>query len=152
MTDGMRRREVLAVAGAGLALAPLPWRAALADDDAARRAIAEVLGDADAVREGRVAFNAPAVADNGAMVPVKVVVDSPMTEADHVTAIHVFAPQNPRAFIAAFHLSPLMGRAEVQTRIRLGRTQRVLAVATLSDGTRWSGAAEVRVTLGGCKS
>ncbi len=150
LTDGTPGRRAV-LAGMAVTLLPLPWADALAAEPL-REAMAAVFGDVERVRVGRVALAAPLVAENGATVPVRIAVESPMTEADHVTDIHVFAPQNPRALAAVFALAPLAGRADVQARIRLARTQKVVAVARMSDGSLWSGAAEVRVTVGGCRT
>ena len=97
-------------------------------------------------------LRAPPVAENGGQVPVTVLVDSPQTAESHVTAIHVFATRNPTPGVASFRLTPLMARAEVQTRIRVAEDQRIIAVASMSDGTVRRTAAELRVTTGGCLS
>lgn len=109
----------------------------------------EVMG-ATAVRAGRVALDIPRLADNGNAVPLKVKIDSPMTAADYVKTIHIVAEKNPRPLVAVFHLGPRAGRAEINTRIRLNGTQFVMAVATMGDGSRWSGIAEVDVTESAC--
>jgi sulfur-oxidizing protein SoxY len=83
-------------------------------------------------------------------VPVTVSVDSPMTEQDHVRAIAIFNERNPQPQVATFHLSPRAGRARVSTRIRLGDSQQVVAVARMSDGSYRSAAVEVIVTLPAC--
>jgi sulfur-oxidizing protein SoxY len=85
-------------------------------------------------------------------VPVAVLVDSPQTTAKHVTGIHLFATRNPTPGIASFRLTPLLARAEVQTRIRLAEDQRILVLARMSDGRVRRAAAEIRVTTGGCLS
>ena len=77
-------------------------------------------------------------------------VDSPMTEADHVASIHLFDQKNPQPYIAVFHLGPRAGAARVSTRIRLADSQRVIAIARLSDGSFWSDSADVIVTLAAC--
>jgi len=77
-------------------------------------------------------------------------VDSPMTAADHVRSITLLSSRNPRPLMATFHLSPASGRAQVATRVRLAGSQRVLALAQLSDGSWWSGGAEVEVTESAC--
>jgi sulfur-oxidizing protein SoxY len=92
----------------------------------------------------------PAIAENGNAVPLNVMVESPMTTADHVRSIHVFATGNPTPEVAVFHLTPAMGRATVDTRIRLGQTQDVVAFAEMSDGSLFMARAEVKVTIGGC--
>lgn len=135
---------------AGLALAILPWPA-LGQADALAAAVREQVGDA-LPEEGGIALRVPAVAENGGQVPVTVLVESPQTAAEHVTAIHVFATRNPTPGIASFRLTPLLARAEVQTRIRLAEDQRILVLAQMSDGRVRRAAAEIRVTTGGCLS
>jgi sulfur-oxidizing protein SoxY len=145
----LRRRDAMAAAMGGVSLFALPWRA-LAAEDALAAAIREAVGDAPLDDGGGIALRVPTVAENGGQVPLTVSVESPMTAADHVTAIHVFATRNPTPGIASFHLSPALGRAEVQTRIRLAGDQRVVALARLSDGRVLRAAAEARVVTGGC--
>jgi sulfur-oxidizing protein SoxY len=142
MGDGVLGRR------AALGLFALPW-SALAQEDALAAAIREQIGDA-APRDGGIVLRAPAVAENGGQVPVGVIVDSPQTAAEHVTAIHLFATRNPTPGISSFRLTPLMARAEVQTRIRLAEDQRLIAIAQMSDGRVFRAAVEVRVTTGGC--
>ena len=102
------------------------------------------------LREGRVKLEIPRLADNGHSVPLKVSVESPMTAAEHVRSITLLSERNPRPLMATFHLGPKAGRAMVVTRVRLNGTQRVLALAQLSDGSYWSGSAEVEVTESAC--
>ena len=83
-------------------------------------------------------------------VPLVVSVDSPMTEADHVTTIALFNQRNPLPEIALFQLGPRAGNAWVSTRIRLGDSQTIVAVARMKDGTLWSTSAELIVTLPAC--
>jgi sulfur-oxidizing protein SoxY len=90
------------------------------------------------------------LADNGHSVPIRVAVDSPMTAADHVTKIVLVSERNPRPIMATFHLGPRAGKAEIATRVRLNGSQKVTAVATLSDGTEVSADAQVEVTESAC--
>ena len=90
------------------------------------------------------------LADNGHLVPVRVVVDSPMTETDHVREIVLLSQRNPVTRIASFRLGPWSGRAEVATRIRLAGTQVVVALARLSTGEVRIAQAEVVVTESAC--
>ncbi|WP_207538835.1 thiosulfate oxidation carrier protein SoxY [Sabulicella rubraurantiaca] len=142
----MRRRAALA-----LSLTLLPLGTARAQDATLEEAIRAQIGDRT-TQEGGIALRAPVVAENGGQVPVTVSVDSPQTAESHVTAIHLFATRNPTPGIASFRLTPLLARAEVQTRIRLAEGQVVVAVAQLSDGTARRVSAEIRVTTGGCLS
>lgn len=102
------------------------------------------------VNAGRVRVDTPRLADNGHSVPMILVVDSPMTDSDYVRSITLLSPRNPRPLMARFVLGPRAGRAEIVTRVRLNGTQTVLAIAQLSDGSFWSGSAEVEVTESAC--
>jgi sulfur-oxidizing protein SoxY len=123
-----------------------PFAAAADETDVALR---ELVGDGR-IEEGGITLRVPAVAENGGQVPVTVLVESPQTAADHVTAIHIFATRNPTPGIASFRLTPLLARAEVQTRIRLAEAQRIIVVAQMNDGRVRRADADIRVTTGGC--
>ncbi|MBI3372088.1 MAG: SoxY-related AACIE arm protein [Betaproteobacteria bacterium] len=145
------RRDFLCAAGgiaAGFALDPAA-AAESATATAMQEAIRAVVGSAQ-VRKGRVTLELPPLVDNGNAVSLSVRVDSPMTQADHVKAIHVFTEKNPQPNVVAFHLGPRAGRASVATRIRLADTQSVIAICELSDGTFWSDSVSVVVTLAAC--
>ena len=101
-------------------------------------------------QSGRVRLELPLLADNGHSVPLKVTVQTPMTDADHVRGIAILSERNPRPVIARFQLGPHAGRAEIVTRVRLAGSQRVVAVATMSDGSHWYDMAEVNVTESAC--
>lgn len=147
--DTLARRRILSML-AGLAAFPLlPVRAARAQPDPLAPLVREFTGGAP-VTAARVTVDTPRLADNGHSVPLRIRVESPMTAADHVRRITLLSERNPRPVIATFHLGPRAGRAEVTTRVRLNGSQRVLAVAQLSDGSYWSGSAEVEVTESAC--
>jgi len=148
MKTPARRRFVALLAG--LAAVPLlPFRAARAQADPFTALLKQVTGGAT-VRPGRVIVDTPRLADNGHSVPLTVSVESPMTAADHVRSITLLSERNPRPVMATFYLGPKSGRAQVTTRVRLNGSQRVRAVAQLSDGSWWSGDAEVEVTESAC--
>ena len=133
-----------------LALCAWPFAAARgADADSVEVMVFRVTGGAT-VQPGRVKLDLPVLADNGNSVSLKVSVDSPMTAASYVKSIHIYAARNPRPNVANCYLGPRAGRAPVSTRVRLGGSQRVLAVAALSDGSFWSATADVVVTLSAC--
>lgn len=97
-----------------------------------------------------ISLELPVLADNGLLVPARVVVDSPMTEAEHVTQVYLLSQRNPVTQMAVFHLGPWSGRAELATRLRLAGSQKVVALARLSDDTyRWR-QADVIVTESAC--
>lgn len=146
---GTRRRFFSMVAG--LVAAPLlPARPARGQQDDPFAPLVRSITGGAAVRTGRVTVDTPRLADNGHSVPLSVSVDNPMTAADHVRSITLLSARNPRPLMATFHLGPASGRAKVATRVRLAGSQRVLALAQLSDGSWWSGDAEVEVTESAC--
>lgn len=102
------------------------------------------------VKTGKVTMDMPAIAENGNSIPFILRVASPMTAADHVKSVHVFAPRNPRPLVAAFHFGPHAPRAEVSTRVRLAGTQKVIAIAAMADGSFWSGETPIVVTAAAC--
>jgi sulfur-oxidizing protein SoxY len=124
-------------------------RAADAPADSVEVMVLKLTGGA-VVQTGRVKLELPLLADNGNSVSLKVTVDNPMTADNHVKSIHLYAARNPRPNVANFYLGPRAGRAQVSTRVRLGGSQRVLAIAALSDGTFWSATADVVVTFSAC--
>jgi sulfur-oxidizing protein SoxY len=143
------RRHVLAGAGALALLSGAigPARAQSSGDFAA--ALKKAL-DGGTPREGKIAIAAPEIAENGASVPVTLTVDHPMAPGNHVARIVLLADGNPASEVAAFRLTPLGGKAELSLRIRLARTQNLVAVAELSDRSLWTARREIKVTIGGC--
>jgi sulfur-oxidizing protein SoxY len=147
------RRRFLADAArlaAGASLLSVAWHAtAEATPDSMRAAIEKVVGEAP-VKPGRVTLDLPPLVENGNAVPMTVAVESPMTPADHVKAIHVFNEKNPQPHVISVALGPRAGRARLATRIKLADAQRVVAVAEMSDGSFWSAGADVIVTIAAC--
>ncbi|MCX7361160.1 MAG: SoxY-related AACIE arm protein [Alphaproteobacteria bacterium] len=141
------RRWLLAVGGGLLAIVLV--RPAAASLDSMKTAIAEFTGGR-AAEPGRVTIDIPALVENGNSVPLTVKVDSPMTASDFVRRIGVFNQLNPQPYVATFHLSPRNGRAQVATRIRLGDSQTIMAIAEMSDGSFRSASADLIVTLPAC--
>jgi sulfur-oxidizing protein SoxY len=112
-------------------------------------AIRTVTGGA-AVQTGKVKLDIPPLVENGNSVPMTVSVTSPMTPSDYVKSIHVFNEKNPQPNLGNFYLGPRAGRAQVATRVRLADSQKIVAIAKLSDGSLWSVTGEVVVTLAAC--
>jgi len=136
----LNRREAL-VLGAGTAAAAafagLPAYANLTDD-----AVAAFTGGA-AVTEGGIDLTAPEIAENGNTVPVEV-------SAEGAAAIMMLATGNPNPAVGTFNFGPLAGSRSASTRIRLAKTQDVMAVARMEDGSFRQVTATVKVTIGGC--
>jgi sulfur-oxidizing protein SoxY len=145
------RRKFLIAAGSlagGIGLGSAAG-GAHATPDEMREAIRKVTGQAP-VRRGRVKLDLPPLIDNSNSVSLSVVVESPMTPANHVKAIHVFTEKNPLPNVVSVVLGPRAGRASIATRVRIADTQTVTAIAEFSDGSFWSGSASVVVTLSAC--
>ena len=152
------RREFLrhgAALGAALALGGrLQLAHALEPDpEVPNEQIAKLLRDLFGdrpIRRGHVALDMPLVAEDGRVVPVMIDVDLPMTEASHVRAVHLIVDHNPDPHLAAFELTPAIGKVSLQTRIKMKRTTWVRCIAETSDGAVWADYARVSVTLNGC--
>ena len=153
MTDALppiaTRRRFLIGAGGMALVTLLPAGRAAATPASMAEAIKVVTGEA-AVNKGRINIDLPPLVENGNAVPLGIKIESPMTDADHVKAIHVFTEKNPQPNVVSFQLGPRAGTANVSTRMRLADTQLVVVVAEMSDGTFWSDESEVVVTLAAC--
>lgn len=145
---GRSRREILALSAGGVALT-LAGGAANATPQEAAEAIAKFTGGKTA-EAGKISIDLPEIAENGNTVPLTIALDSPMTADDHVSDILVVAEANPRPAVVTFHLTPMSGRAEVATRIRLAATENVTVVARTSKGRFITAQKQVKVTVGGC--
>jgi sulfur-oxidizing protein SoxY len=136
----LTRREVLAL-GSGAVVAAsmisMPAFASTTDDK-----IKELTGGAE-VKEGGLDLSAPEIAENGNTVPVEV-------SAEGATSITVYAAGNPTPEVATFNFGPLNPSQTASTRIRLAKTQDVVAVAKMKDGTFRRASTTVKVTIGGC--
>jgi sulfur-oxidizing protein SoxY len=145
----LTRRDVLLAGSAGLAtVALLSPRRARADDEALE--LVKQLTGRTATESDRLHLIMPAVFPTGYTVPMSLDIDSPMTEADHVRQIRVFAPQNPIIEVASFHFVPQRSLPRVSTRIRLAKPQHVIAVAEMNDGVLLMTKAWVDVATNGC--
>ena len=113
-------------------------------------AVAAITGGKAVAESEKVALTVPEIAENGAVVPVKVNVDHPMEENNYVKAIHILTTKNGNARAADVMLTPLNGKGYFATRIKLNGTQDVVALVELSDGTFIKAAKSVKVTIGGC--
>ncbi|MBX9925405.1 MAG: thiosulfate oxidation carrier protein SoxY [Hyphomicrobiaceae bacterium] len=154
----LSRRSVLALSGAAVTSAVVPialptgWPgsgpAVAAPADVAT-IIAKLTGGKP-IAEGRIKLDLPPVAENGLSVPLTFDVESPMTAADHVKAVHILAEENPLPHIATYRFTPMSPKASVSIRIRLAKTQKVVALAEMVDGSFHAVKRDVTVTVGGC--
>ena len=104
----------------------------------------QLLGDATPRTQG-LELDLPHVSEDGSAVPLTVRFTGELGEGDYIKRIDLFANGNPYPEIAAFHLTPLSGKAEISTRVRLNETQQVIAVATSQQGEHFATAREVRI-------
>jgi sulfur-oxidizing protein SoxY len=99
---------------------------------------------------GMVKLEVPLIAENGAVVPVSVEVNAPMTPTNYVKHIYIVADKNRIPLITRVALAPEAGKAYMGANVRLGETTDVRAIVEQSDGTLWQVKREVKVTVGGC--
>ncbi len=145
-TTPQRRRALQALAAGACMLLVRP---AIATRERLEAALRETFGTRLMARE-RVELKLPLLAESGNVVPVTVSVDSPMTQSEYVTAIHLFAEKNNLPRVLSVQLGPWNGKAVVKSRIRLAESQQVLAVAVMNGGSLYSAVADVEVTTSSC--
>lgn len=144
----LSRRRLVALLAA-TPFAAYAGRAAIASPAQVDEEVKKLYGDRP-IKPGKIKLDLPPLAENGNVVPLNFEVESPMTADSYVKSVTFFAPENPLPVMAAYHFTPLIPKAAAQMRIRLAKTQSVLAIAELSDGSLYSAKQEVKVTIGGC--
>lgn len=143
------RRETLRMAAlTGLALLLGGARAGATTEEVAG-SIAKLYGEKK-FESGKIKLDVPEIAENGLVVPINVEVDSPMTDADYVKAVHVYADGNPLPNVISYKFTPACGKAAASARMRLAQTQDVVCIAEMSNGSLYKANATVKVTIGGC--
>jgi len=147
--QGLTRRQALTLGAAIAGSALIAPTIAFAKPDDAMAEIMKFTGGATP-SEGRVSLTLPEIAENGNTVPIGVTVESPMTADNYVKRVLIVADGNPRAGVAVINFSKYSGVAEASTRMRMAKTQNVIAVAEMSDGSFHVGKRQVKVTIGGC--
>lgn len=147
----LSKRQFMALTGSAAAFVLVGGSTikAIAATDAVEQALVDFANGAE-IKEGRISLDAPEIAENGNTVPISVSVDSPMTDDDYCSDVMLLADGNPNPDVATFHFTAMSGSAEATTRIRLAKTQNIIAVAKMSDGTCFIDKREVKVTIGGC--
>lgn len=147
----LNRREMLALSGVAAALMAVgnPTLATAKTEPTVEDQIKAFTGGAE-IKKGKITLGTPEIAENGNTVPVEVSVESPMTKDDYVAEVLILASGNPNPSVATFMFTPMSGAAEASTRIRLAKTQDVIAIAKMSDGSFFKDSKQVKVTIGGC--
>ena len=143
------RRRMLGVSAGFALMSVAGTRIALADVEATDKFIMEFTGGKKP-ETGKITLTAPEIAENGNTVPVSVEVESAMTDGDLVESVLLVADGNPNPDVATFHFTAMSGTAAATTRMRLAKTQNVIAVAKMADGSVFMDKKEVKVTIGGC--
>lgn len=92
----------------------------------------------------------PEIAENGNQVKIVFEIDSPMSKAEYVKTVYVFADGNPEPDVAQFNFTPEMGACGATTRMRLSKTQKVIVLAEMNNGLFARADTTVKVTIGGC--
>jgi sulfur-oxidizing protein SoxY len=145
----LSRRQAISGTSAAVFAALLTPRLSFATEAKVAEEMKRLFADRKLL-DGKIRLDVPQIAENGLVVPVNIEVDSPMTDAEHVTSIHVFADGNPLPGVVSYTFTPACGKASAATRMRLSQTQNVICVAEMSNGTLHMAKAEVKVTIGGC--
>ncbi len=143
------RRDAVRMAALAFAASAIAPRLAFADEKTVAAELKKLYGGKP-MAEGKIRLDVPEIAENGLVVPVNVEIESPMTEADYVKAVHVFAEGNPQPGVVSYQFTPACGKASAATRMRLAQTQDVICVAEMSNGALHMAKANVKVTIGGC--
>ena len=105
--------------------------------------VISALTDGAELGEGLIDLVAPEIAENGNAVPLEV-------SAPGASSITLFADGNPEPVTATFNFGPLSPTSSASTRVRLAKTQNVVALAKMADGSWQIARAAVKVTIGGC--
>jgi sulfur-oxidizing protein SoxY len=147
--SGLSTRRQVLVGSASAAVLSVAPRSAWPADEAWRAALMRLTGGR-VPSSGRVRLDLPVLVENGNAVPVTLSVDSPMSATDHVRRLALLTERNPQPEVAVFTLSPLSGRGQVATRMRLATSQTVWALAEMGDGSWWQQGVDVVVTLAAC--
>ncbi|MGI9522842.1 MAG: thiosulfate oxidation carrier protein SoxY [Hyphomicrobiaceae bacterium] len=147
----LNKREFIALAASSVALLAVGGAASqvIAAAGETEKRIKEFAGGKE-IKSGKISLTTPEIAENGNTVPISVDVESPMTEDDYVASVMLLADGNPLPGVATFHFSAMSGEASATTRIRLAKTQNVIAIARMSNGDVYMDRKQVKVTIGGC--
>jgi sulfur-oxidizing protein SoxY len=167
MNDGTRRsrrRTMKALGAVGLAASALSLGLAMPSSALAQQGLGMPLPDekiADTLQRlfggrtpqpagDRLKVDAPMIAENGAVVPIRIDANLPMGADNYVKKVYVIADKNRRPLNATFTLTPEAGKASLATNVRLAETSDVRVIAEMSNGALFESKQEVKVTVGGC--
>lgn len=141
----------LAAPGSLIAEAAARW-SPVADDEPGepvKKVLRERFGDRP-LKKGHVQLDIAVDAPDGRVVPVFIETDLPMAPDNYVKGLHLLVDHNPDIYLAGYQLTPALGAASIDTRIKMRRTSYVRAIAETSSGELWYAATKVYVGLNGC--
>lgn len=148
MTPISRRVALSMFAATGMvSFSALP---VFADANAVADRLKKITSGASVGDGAKITLDVPEIAENGNAVKVAFDIDSPMTADNYVKAVHIFADGNPAPDVASFTFTPASGACGASTRMRLAKTQDVVVLAEMSDGTFQKAQSTIKVTIGGC--
>jgi sulfur-oxidizing protein SoxY len=150
----LSRRQVLRLGGTALVTSAVLGLTPFEVEASPKKTKARLveLTHGEPLRKGRVQISLPSLTQDGTRTRIEVSVDSPMTETDYVKALHILAERNTVPDVATYHFGPLSGKAEIITRIRVAKSQTIIAAAEMSDGSVYYTKARCKVArgAGGC--
>jgi sulfur-oxidizing protein SoxY len=134
---------LLAAAGMLPSVANAAWPQAAFDAKSLADAV-KALGGSAPVESKDVALTGPDIAENGAVVPVGCACSLP-----NVKRLLLLVEKNPNTLAAVFDVTDAL-EPNFSTRVKMGQSSNVFAVAMMSDGKVLFAQKEIKVTLGGC--
>jgi sulfur-oxidizing protein SoxY len=143
LTHGARVAVLLAGAGMLPGLARAAWPQAAFEAKSLADAV-KALGGAAPVESKDVTLTGPDIAENGAVVPLACACALP-----GVKRLLLLVEKNPNTLAAVFDVTDAV-EPNFSTRVKMGQSSNVYAVAMMGDGKVLYAQKEVKVTLGGC--
>ena len=147
----MKRYISITIASLTLMVSMMSPTSALAETEDKWSVLKEAFFPGKAIEQNAeiIKLVAPKRAESGAQVPLSFSIDHPMTADNYVKSVYVLVGVNPVPLVGIFHFTPMSGKAEIATRIRLERDSYIHVIAETNDGKWYMNAVPVRAA-GGC--
>lgn len=155
----MKRRNFIKTAVTAVAMVSLP-SLVLAEENqkpiqsanqmSLDEAIVLIVGSHKVVKSNKIKLKIPSIAENGMVVPIRVEVDYPMEQDNYVKSIHILSTENSNTRTIDFFLTPANAEASLKTKIKLSKSQKVMVLVGLSNGTFLKVEKSIKVTLTAC--
>ena len=143
LSTSVKVASMLAMAGLLPAVSHAAYNA-VAFDAKTMADLTKALGTSAPTESKDVSLTAPDIAENGAVVPI-----GAATALPGVKQLLVLVEKNPSMLTALFDVTDAV-EANITTRVKMGQSSNVYAVAVMNDGKVLYAQKEVKVTLGGC--